>query len=401
VCKKAEKALDRGIITMQEIILVRYGEIILKGLNRPLFEDKLVKNIKKALRNERYSIWRSQARIYIEPLEGEELNSDKMIEKLTKVFGIVSVSPAYKVASDMESIYMAVGKCAQEIEGHKTFKVECKRGEKSFPLTSPEICCEVGGYILDRFDNLLVDVINPEVKINIEVRENAYVYSRIIPSYGGMPTGTNGKAMLLISGGIDSPVAGWMLGKRGVEIDAVHFCSPPYTGPKAREKVIDLCKIVALYTGRMNLHIVPFTDIQLELRDKCPEEQLTVLMRRYMMRIAEEIAKNNECSALVTGENIGQVASQTMQGLCASDIVVEMPIFRPLIAMDKNDIVDMARKIGTFETSILPYEDCCTIFLPKRPETKPKIEKLLLSENKINGEELMYKAIQNTQVIEI
>lgn len=386
---------------MQEVILVRYGEIVLKGLNRRVFEDKLVRNIKKALRNERYKIWRSQARIYIEPFEGEDLNIEQMIQKIIKVFGIVSVSPAYKINSDMESIYAAVEKCASEISGSKSFKVECKRGEKSFPLTSPEICREVGGYILDRFNNLTVDVINPDKKISIEVRENAYVYSKIVPSFGGMPTGTNGKAMVLISGGIDSPVAGWMLGKRGVEIDAVHFCSPPYTGPKAREKVIDLCKIVSSYTGKMNLHIVPFTDIQLELRDRCPEEQLTILMRRYMMRIAERIAKDNECSALITGENLGQVASQTMHGLCASDIVVQMPVFRPLIGMDKNDIVDIAKKIGTFETSILPYEDCCTIFLPKRPETKPRIEKLLLSEKKINGEELIEKAIESKEIIEI
>jgi len=386
---------------VQEVILVRYGEIVLKGLNRRVFEDKLVRNIKKALRNERYKIWRSQARIYIEPFEGEDLNIEQMIQKIIKVFGIVSVSPAYKINSDMESIYAAVEKCASEISGSKSFKVECKRGEKSFPLTSPEICREVGGYILDRFNNLTVDVINPDKKISIEVRENAYVYSKIVPSFGGMPTGTNGKAMVLISGGIDSPVAGWMLGKRGVEIDAVHFCSPPYTGPKAREKVIDLCKIVSSYTGKMNLHIVPFTDIQLELRDRCPEEQLTILMRRYMMRIAERIAKDNECSALITGENLGQVASQTMHGLCASDIVVQMPVFRPLIGMDKNDIVDIAKKIGTFETSILPYEDCCTIFLPKRPETKPRIEKLLLSEKKINGEELIEKAIESKEIIEI
>lgn len=386
---------------MQEVILLRYGEIVLKGLNRKAFEDKLVRNIKKALRNERYRIWRSQARIYIEPLEGEELNINQMTDKITKIFGIVSVSPAYKVNPDMESIYKAVEKCAGDISGSKTFKVECKRGEKSFPLTSPEICREVGGYILDRFSNLSVNVINPDGKIIIEIRENAYVYSRIIPSFGGMPTGTNGKALLLISGGIDSPAAGWMLGKRGVEIDAVHFYSPPYTGPKAKEKVIELCRIVSSYTGKMKLHIVPFTEIQIELRDKCPEEQLTILMRRYMMRIAERIAVDTECSALITGENIGQVASQTMQGLCASDAVVEMPVFRPLIALDKNDIINIAKKIGTYETSILPYEDCCTIFLPKRPETKPKIEKLMLSENKIDGEMLMKKAIENSEIIEI
>ena len=386
---------------MQNVILVRYGEIVLKGLNRNIFEEKLVKNIKRALRNERFKLWRSQARIYIEPLENEELNTDVLIKKLTKVLGIVSVSPAVKVESNMDDIYLAAELCVQRMPNIKTFKVQSKRGDKSFPLTSPEICQEVGGHILSKFKDLTVDVKSPDSTVSVEVREYSYVYSEIVPAFGGMPVGTNGKAALLISGGIDSPVAGWMIGKRGVEIEAVHFYSPPYTGPKAREKVIDLCKILALYVEKVKLHIVPFTDIQVELRDKCPEEQLTILMRRNMMRIAERIARDSDCSALITGESLGQVASQTMQSLVASDSVVDMPVFRPLIGMDKIEIIEIARKIGSYETSILPYEDCCTIFLPKRPETKPKLETLIKSEQHLDIEALIKQAIDNMEVIEI
>ncbi len=387
---------------MQEVILVRYGEIILKGLNRPIFEQKLIKNIKIVLRNERYKIWRSQARIYIEPFdENEELNTSRLIEKLLKVFGIVSVSPALKVESNMDAIFQAAEKCMQRMHGLKTFKVESKRGDKSFPLTSPEISRDVGANILSKFKDLTVDVNSPDSVINVEVREYSYVYSEVIQAYGGMPTGTNGKAMLLVSGGIDSPAAGWMIAKRGVELEAVHFFSPPYTGPKAREKVVDLCKILSSYAGKLKLHIVPFTEIQVELRDKCPEEQLTILMRRFMMRISERIARESGCSALITGENLGQVASQTMQSLVASDSVVNMPVFRPLIGMDKNEIIALARKIDTYETSILPYEDCCTIFLPRRPETKPRLEKLELSEGHTDIERLISQAIQNTEIVEI
>lgn len=386
---------------MQEVVLVRYGEIILKGLNRPLFEEKLLKNIKRALRNERFRIWRSQARIYIEPLVNESLNIPAIVEKLKKVFGIVSVSPAYKIESNMDSIYKASVECLRRMPNIRTFKVESKRGDKSFPMTSPEISRETGAFILNSIPSVKVDVNNPDAVVNVEVREYAYVYSEVVRSYGGMPTGTNGKAMLLISGGIDSPVAGWMIAKRGVELEAVHFFSPPYTGPKARQKVIDLCKILASYTGRIKLHIVPFTDIQIELRDKCPEEQLTILMRRFMMRIAEKIAKESQCSALITGENLGQVASQTMQSLVASDAVVSIPVFRPLIGFDKVEIVQAAQKIDTYETSILPYEDCCTIFLPKRPETKPKLNKLEESEKHLLIEELINNAVVNIETLDL
>lgn len=379
--------------------MIRYGEIVLKGLNRPLFEDRLIKNIKRTLKGQRFKIWKSQARIYIEPLDGESLNTHEFIPKLRKVFGIVSLSPALKVNTDINEIYKAAEISIKENLNVKTFKVEAKRGDKSFPLTSPEICVEVGGHILDIRPELVVDVINPDTIVKVEVREFSYVYSEIIPACGGLPTGTSGKAMCLLSGGIDSPVAGWMIAKRGVQLDAVHFFSAPYTGPKAKEKVIDLCKIVASYVGGIRLHIVPFTDIQLAIRDKCPEEQLTIIMRRFMMRIAERVAEQRECSVLITGENLGQVASQTMKGLVASDSVVGMPVFRPLIGMDKNEIISLARKIGTFETSILPYEDCCTIFSPKHPETKPKIERLEMSERKLDMEELIEKAIAGIETV--
>ncbi len=386
---------------MQEIVLVRYGEIILKGLNRPVFESKLVSNIRRALKDEKFRIHHSQARIYIEPLEGESLNSSVIIDKLTRVFGLVSVSPAYRTGTSMEDIYEAAERCMKDVPEARTFKVESKRGDKGYPLTSPEISARVGAHILSKFPDLKVDVHSPEVVLVVEVRENAYLLSRVIPCSGGMPTGTGGKALLLLSGGIDSPAAGWMIARRGVELEAVHFFSPPYTGPKAREKVIDLCRILAAYMGRIRLHIVPFTDIQVELRDKCPEEQLTILMRRFMMRIAQSIAEKAGCGALVTGENLGQVASQTMKSLAASNAVVDIPVFRPLIGMDKNDIVSIAKKINTYETSILPYEDCCTIFLPKRPETSPKLEKLVQSEQHLDKDRLLKEAIDNTEIINI
>ncbi len=386
---------------MQEIVLARYGEIILKGLNRPVFEGRLVNNIRRALKGVKFRIHHSQARIYIEPHEDESLDTSVVIDKLTRVFGLVSVSPAYKTGTSLEDIYEAAERSMKDVPEARTFKVESKRGDKGYPLTSPEISARVGAHILTKFPNIKVDVHSPEVVLVVEVRESAYVLSRVIPCSGGMPTGTGGKALLLLSGGIDSPAAGWMIARRGVELQAVHFFSPPYTGPKAREKVIDLCRILAAYTGRVKLHIVPFTDIQVELRDKCPEEQLTILMRRFMMRIAQSIAKESNCDALITGENLGQVASQTMKSLAASNAVVDIPVFRPLIGMDKNDIVSIAKKIDTYETSILPYEDCCTIFLPKRPETNPKLEKLVKSELHLDMDKLIGQAVSNTEIIDI
>ena len=387
---------------MNELILAKYGEIILKGLNRPAFEDKLIQNIKKALHNAgKFKVSKAQATIYIEPKE-ENIDLDIALERLKKVFGIVSISRVAKVAKDIE----AINKKAEEyladvLTNYKTFKVESKRADKKFPLTSLEISREVGGHILSCFDNLKVDVHKPEIVVNIEVRdEYAYVYTGKIPGAGGMPVGTNGKASLLLSGGIDSPVAGWMIAKRGVELEGVHFFSYPYTSERAKDKVIELCKIVASYAGRMKLHIVPFTDIQLEIHEKCPEDQMTLIMRRFMMKIAEKIALKNNSNALITGESLGQVASQTIQSLGVTNAAVDLPVFRPLIGMDKDEIVVIARKIDTFETSILPYEDCCTVFVPKHPKTKPQLEKILESETHLNMDEMVDKAVEETETME-
>ncbi|WP_010244074.1 tRNA uracil 4-sulfurtransferase ThiI [Acetivibrio cellulolyticus] len=387
---------------MKRVILIRYGEILLKGLNRPSFERKLIDNIKRSVQHlGKAGVFKSQARIYIEP-QVEDYDFDEAINQLTKVFGIVSVSPVWKIETDYDvikenSVIMIKDLLARKV--YKTFKVETKRGDKSFPMDSPEISRKLGGHILDNFPELTVDVKNPEFIFYVEVREFTYIYSEIIPAVCGMPIGTNGKAVLLLSGGIDSPVAGWMIAKRGVELEAVHFYSYPYTSERAKEKVIELTKILTLYCNNIKLHIVPFTDIQLEINEKCPQDQLTIIMRRVMMTIAERIAEKVGALALVTGESVGQVASQTIQSLYVTNSVVKMPVFRPLIGMDKNEVIDIARKIGTFETSILPYEDCCTVFVAKHPSTKPVLEKILLFEKNADLEELINKAIENTEVI--
>ncbi len=389
---------------MKKIILVRYGEIMLKGLNRSHFENKLVSNIKKAIQQYgNADVIRSQGRIYVEPLS-DDYDFDAALSRLTKVFGIVSVSPVLKIESDLEEILntsLAVAKDVVENKGFRTFKVETKRGNKNFPMQSPELSRKAGARILSNIPRLSVDVHNPDFILYIEVRESSYVYWEIIPGYGGMPVGTNGKAVLLLSGGIDSPVAGWMVSKRGVEIDAVHFYSYPYTSERAKEKVIDLAKILAQYCMHINLHIVPFTEIQLEINDKCPQDQGTILMRRAMMKISERIAKSTGAQALITGESIGQVASQTMESLVVTNAAVSMPVFRPLIGMDKNEVVEIARKIDTYETSILPYEDCCTVFVAKHPTTKPQLNKILLSEQRLDLDQLIEKAIANTEVLSI
>ncbi len=389
---------------MKKVILVRVGEIILKGLNRPAFEEKLVSNIKKSIGSlGKITVIRSQARIYVEPLE-DEYDYDEALKRLTRVFGIVSVSPVLKIESDFDVIKEQSAKMVKELiekHGYSSFKVEAKRGNKKFPMQSPEISRELGSHIWENNQQLKVDVNNPDFIFYVEVREHTYIYSEIIPAHGGMPIGTNGKAMLLLSGGIDSPVAGWMIAKRGVEIEAVHFYSYPYTSERAKDKVIELAKILASYCGQIKLHIVPFTDIQLEINDKCPEDELTIIMRRVMMQIAEKIAVSSGAMALVTGESVGQVASQTIQSLAVTNIVVDMPVFRPLIGMDKNEVIERARKIGTFETSILPYEDCCTVFVAKHPKTKPKLEKILKSEELLNIGGLVEKAIADTEIIRI
>lgn len=398
---------------IKKVILVRYGEIILKGLNRPAFETKLVNNIKMSLYGlGGVNVKRMQGRIYVEPLH-EDYDFDAALKRLTKVFGIVSVSPVWKIKSDFEEIKKHTLEMVRDLLNRNvlvkrpgdnsdiSFKVLSKRGDKLFPLQSPEICMLLGEYILDNIPNMKVDVHEPDLKIYIEVRENTYIYSELIPANGGLPTGTNGKALLLLSGGIDSPVAGWMMAKRGVLIDAIHFYSYPYTSERAKDKVIDLAKKLAEYCQKINLHIVPFTEIQLAINEKCPQDQLTIIMRRAMMRIAEKIAEATGSLSLITGESMGQVASQTMQGLAVTNAVVGMPVFRPLIGMDKNEVIEIARRIDTFETSILPYEDCCTVFVAKHPDTKPKIDKILLYESNLDLEEMINTAIKDTEVLEI
>ncbi len=389
---------------MNKIILVRYGEIILKGLNRPVFEDKLIGNIKNAIfKFGKARVIKSQGRIYIEPQE-ENYDFDSVLTKVAKVFGVVSVSPVWKVETDYEIIKDTSLKMASKLveeKGYKTFKVETKRGNKRFPMQSPEISADVGGFILENIPKLSVDVKNPDFILYLEVRESTYIYSEMLKAQGGMPLGSNGKAMLLLSGGIDSPVAGWMMGKRGVEIEAVHFYSYPYTSERAKQKVIDLAQIMAQYCGKIRLHVVPFTEIQLKINDNCPEEQLTIIMRRLMMKIAEQIAVKVNAMALITGESMGQVASQTMHGLYCTDAAVNMPVFRPLIGMDKVEVVDIARRIETFDTSVLPYEDCCTVFVAKHPQTKPKLEKILTSESVVDFEPLINAAVENTEIIVI
>jgi len=384
---------------MYNVILVRYGEIVLKGNNRSKFEKKLVDNVKYALRDEKVKVTFSQARLYVEPENTIDL--DRIINKLKKVFGIVSISPAVKIESNLDKIRETAVKLMEEENTGKTFKVEARRGDKSFPLQSMEIARQIGGYVLSKVKGLSVDVTKPDTLLSIEVRESTYIYIEKIPTLGGMPVGTNGKGLLLVSGGIDSPVAGFMLARRGVEIDALHFFSPPYTGVKAREKVIRLCEIVSEYSGKINLYIANFTEPQLAIRDNCPPEQLVLLMRRIMMRVAKRVANEKGCDALITGENIGQVASQTMKSIVATNAVCDIPVFRPLIGLDKNDIIDIAKKIGTFETSILPYEDCCTIFVPKHPETQPKIEKLEKSETHLDIDKIVDEVVNNLELVVI
>ena len=390
---------------MDKIILVRFGEIALKGLNRGTFEDKLLSNIRRSVSSVgKTNIIKSQARIIIEPVNGNEYNFKEAVSKLIKIFGIVSVSIAYKIEKDIDTIKASAKSLVEEqmqSRSYKTFKVESKRGDKTYPLTSMELSVEVGGFIYETFAPIEVDVHNPELTVYIEIREKyAYIYTEKIKAFGGMPIGSNGKAMLLLSGGIDSPVAGFMIGKRGVEIEAVHFYSYPYTSERAREKVIDLAKIMTGFCGRIKLHIVPFTEIQLAMNERCPEDMLTIIMRRYMMRIAEAIALKNSCHCLVTGESIGQVASQTMQSLCMTDAVANIPVFRPLIGMDKDEVIEIARRIETFETSILPYEDCCTVFVAKHPKTKPNIHDVNSSEEALGDiSELVTKAINKTELL--
>lgn len=387
---------------MKEIILIKNGELALKGLNRNTFEDILVKNMKKRLNDlGKFEFTKSQSTIMVDPVD-EDIDLDDAADRLSKVFGIAALSRACVCEKDFNSIKeTAVEYLEEQLEDAKTFKVEAKRSDKKFPMKSPEICRETGGYILSKFHHLKVDVHNPDIIVTVEVRDKyAFVRGNNIKGAGGMPTGTSGRAGILISGGIDSPVAAYMMAKRGIELCAIHFASPPYTSELAEMKVMELLKRVAKYSGTITTYVVPFTKIQEAIRDFCPEEYFTIIMRRIMMMIAEKMAVNQNCSALITGESVGQVASQTMYALSCTDCAVNMPVFRPCIGMDKEEIISVSRKIDTFETSIQPYEDCCTVFTPKHPKTKPHIDDVLTAENKIeNLDELMADAINNAKKV--
>lgn len=390
---------------MFKAFLIKYGEIGIKGKNRYLFEDALMNQIRFSLKNVdgTFEVTKEQGRIYVEAKS--EFEYDEVLEALKRVFGIVEICPMVQVEStDFEGISAAVLDYIDKTYKDKnfTFKVDARRADKKFPMNSMDINMEMGHRILEKFPEMKVDVHTPDVYFHIEIRNMVNIYSQKIPGPGGMPVGTNGKAMLLLSGGIDSPVAGYMIAKRGVKIDATYFHAPPYTSERAKQKVIDLAKQVAKYSGPINLHVVNFTDIQLYIYDKCPHDELTIIMRRYMMKIAEHFAKAGGSLGLITGESIGQVASQTMHSLACTNEVCTMPVFRPVIGFDKQEIIDIAEKIGTFETSILPFEDCCTIFVAKHPVTKPNINVIKRSEQNLEEkiDELMKIAIETTEVIE-
>ena len=384
--------------------LIKYAEIGVKGKNRYLFEDALVKQIHHRLKNleGNFSVTKEAGRIYAEA--AEDFDYDEVIDALQHVFGIVGICPMVQIEdNDYEDLKAQVVKYIDDAYENKnfTFKVVARRANKQYPVVSDQINRDLGEVILNAFPETKVNVHTPDVLLRVEVRHKINIFSETIPGPGGMPIGTAGRAMLLLSGGIDSPVAGWMIAKRGVTIDATYFHAPPYTSERAKQKVVDLAKLVAKYTGPIRLNIINFTDIQLYIYDQCPHDELTIIMRRYMMKIAEKIAKENDCLALVTGESIGQVASQTMQSLAVTNEVCELPVMRPLIAFDKQDIVDISLKIGTYETSVLPYEDCCTIFVAKHPVTKPSLKKIKNSEKKLDEkiDELMKTALETREVI--
>ena len=391
---------------MYKAFLIKYAEIAIKGKNRYLFEDALVSQMNHALKkvDGTFRIRKEQGRIYIE-MDGE-YDYDEAVEALKCVFGIVGICPVVILEDE------GFDKLAEEVihhideaypDKHFTFKVNARRARKNYPLESMEINAQLGERILNAFPETRVDVHKPEVVINVEIRNQINVYSTVIPGPGGMPVGTNGKAMLLLSGGIDSPVAGYMIAKRGVTIDATYFHAPPYTSERAKQKVVDLAKLVARYSGPIRLHVVNFTEIQLAIYEKCPHDELTIIMRRYMMKIAEAFARQDKCLGLITGESIGQVASQTMHSLAVTNEVCTMPVFRPLIGFDKQEIIDISEKIGTYETSVLPYEDCCTIFVAKHPVTKPNLNVIKCSERHLDDviDEMMERAVSTAETIEV
>ena len=388
---------------MNDIILLKLGEIVLKGLNRRSFEQKLLNNIRRRLEPfGKFKSYCMQSTIYVEAVN-DEADLDGAFEALQKVFGIVNLTRAAACEKTKEAITaLAIEYLREDMERARSFKVESKRSDKAFPMTSIQLSQYVGGEMADAYPNVQVDVHNPELTVHIEVRDlAAYVHASPVPGAGGMPVGSNGVAVTLLSGGIDSPASTYMIAKRGVRLIPVHFFSFPYTSQQAKEKVIDLGKILTDYCGKMTMEVVPFTHIQEEIRDKCPEEYFTLVMRRFMMRIAERIAKANGASAIVTGENLGQVASQTMEAMASTQAVTELPVLQPLIGMDKEDIVRIARKIGTFETSILPYEDCCTVFTPKHPKTRPTVAEVAEVESVLDIEALVEEAYKGIERIKL
>lgn len=391
---------------MYKAFLIKYGEIGVKGKNRYLFEDALVRQIRYALKKTdgEFEVTKENGRIYATAVS--DFDFDEAVEALKTVFGIIGICPVVQIEDngfdDLADTVIKYFDCAYP-DKHFSFKVNARRARKNYPMDSMEINMEMGGRLLDAFPELSVDVHNPDVSLQIEIRNKINIYSTEIPGPGGMPVGTAGKAMLLLSGGIDSPVAGYMIAKRGVELEATYFHAPPYTSERAKQKVIDLAKLVAKYSGPITLNVVNFTDIQLAIYEKCPHDELTIIMRRYMMRIAEELGKESGCLGLVTGESIGQVASQTMHSLYCTNEVCTMPVFRPVIGFDKQEIIDLSEKIGTYETSIQPFEDCCTIFVAKHPVTKPNLNIIQRDEHNLDDciDELFKTAIETTEKIRI
>lgn len=382
----------------KELILAKYGEMALKGLNRGTFEDILMKNLRRRLKKfGSFRLNRAQSTIYMEPLS-EDIDLDEVLEQLMCVFGIATLCRACVCEKSMEDICeKAVPYLDEALLGAHTFKVEAKRADKAFPLKSPEICAELGGILLEAYPHLTVDVHHPDVTVTVEIRDtHAFVHGANIKGAGGLPVGSSGKALLLLSGGIDSPVAGYRMARRGVQMAAIHYVSPPYTSDRAQEKVEQLCQALTPYCGNIAFFCVPFTEIQEAIKTHCPEPYFTVIMRRLMMEIAQQIAKQDNCLALVTGESVGQVASQTMQAIACTDAVSRMPVFRPLIGMDKTEIVGTARKIGTFEISTLPYEDCCTVFTPKHPKVRPSLEEVEKAQAGYDFAPLIAQAVQET-----
>jgi thiamine biosynthesis protein ThiI len=382
-------------------ILLRYGEIHLKGQNRPYFERLLLKNIKAALHGHECAVYKGEGRYYVEHFKPEDM--PLIIQKLKKVFGLHSLSPAVVCDKEFETVQQVAKALLEEIVTRKmTFKVQARRSDKRYCMTSMQLNAALGGWLLEQFeDKLQVDVHHPDLYVNVEIRERAYVYVQNIPAAGGMPMGSNGKALLLLSGGIDSPVAGYMIAKRGIQLECVYFHSFPYTTDRAKEKVIELARLLRAYCPGLKLHVVDFTALQTELYEKCPQEQITILMRRMMMFISEGIAERIGAQALITGESLGQVASQTIESITVTNAAASLPVLRPLIGFDKLEIMDKSRQIGTYETSILPYEDCCTVFVPKHPVTKPKLKDILASEQRLDYVPLVEQAVESAQVLDV